>query len=80
MGAKMRGREGDCLLDEAGKADEDDGPLVYTIPEAGRMAEIGHNAAYRAAARGEIPTISFGHLKRVPGKRWRKMLAGESAG
>jgi hypothetical protein len=38
---------------------------------------LSKNAAYRAAERGEIPTLRFGHLLRVPGKKWRRMLNGE---
>jgi hypothetical protein len=58
---------------------EEGEPLTYSVPEAGKMVNppLSKNAAYRAADRGEIPTLRFGHLLRVPGKRWRKMLAGE---
>ena len=56
-----------------------DGPLTYSVPQAGKMLEppLSKNAAYAAAARGEIPTLRFGHLLRVPGKKWRRMLAGD---
>ena len=33
-----------------------------TVPEAGRKLELSRNAAYEAAARGEIPTIRIGKL------------------
>jgi hypothetical protein len=65
-----------------GPTDAEEGePLTYSVPEAGKMVNppLSKNAAYRAADRGEIPTLRFGHLLRVPGKRWRKMLAGEVA-
>jgi hypothetical protein len=65
-----------------GVSDQGEGePLTYSVPEAGQMLRppLGKNAAYRAAERGEIPTLRFGHLLRVPGKRWRRMLAGEDA-
>jgi hypothetical protein len=40
---------------------------TISIPEAGRRYfGIGHNASYDAAARGEIPFIKVGRLKRVP--------------
>ncbi|MGE3992293.1 helix-turn-helix domain-containing protein, partial [Pseudorhodoplanes sp.] len=39
---------------------------VYDIPEAGRMLGLSRNAAYAAAARGEIPIIEIGRLKKVP--------------
>lgn len=40
--------------------------LVYDVPEAGRLLGMGRNKAYAAAAAGEIPTIRFGKLLRVP--------------
>jgi hypothetical protein len=56
---------------------QDDFPLTISVPEAGREAGMGKNAAYRAADRGEIPTLRFGKLRRVPVAFWRKKLAGE---
>ena len=46
------------------------GPLTYSVPVAGKMLDppLSKNAAYRAAERGEIPTLRFGHLLRVPGR------------
>ena len=44
-------------------------PLVrrtITIEEAGAQLGISRNAAYAAARRGEIPTISMGRRKLVP--------------
>ena len=56
-------------------------PLTLSVPEAGqRYFGIGRNASYRAADRGEIPTIQIGGLRRVPVVRMEKMLTGESAG
>ena len=52
-------------------------PWTISVPEAGREAGMSKNAAYAAADRGEIPTIRFGRLRRVPVVRWRKILAGE---
>jgi excisionase family DNA binding protein len=40
--------------------------LVYDVPEAGRILGLNRNKAYAAAAAGEIPTIRFGKLLRVP--------------
>jgi excisionase family DNA binding protein len=52
--------------------------LTLSVPEAGqRYLGIGRNAAYRAAERGEIPTIKVGALLRVPVIRMEKMLSGE---
>ena len=40
---------------------------MISVPEAGKIYyEIGRNAAYEAAARGEIPTIKIGKKLRVP--------------
>jgi hypothetical protein len=71
--------KGDLLEPEENEEDEKDEPLTYSVPGAGQMLNppLGKNAAYEAAARGEIPTLRFGHLLRVPGKKWRRMLAGE---
>jgi len=51
--------------------------LTCSIPEAGAMAGLGRNGSYDAARRNEIPTISFGKLKRVPLKKWKRILSGE---
>jgi hypothetical protein len=43
------------------------GRLTLTVPEAGRIIYgIGRDAAYAAAARGEIPVRSVGRTLRVP--------------
>jgi hypothetical protein len=42
-------------------------PKTLTVPEAGRRYfDLGRNASYEAARRGEIPTIRIGRLLRVP--------------
>lgn len=52
-------------------------PRTLSVPEAGkRYYGIGRNAAYRAAARGDIPTIRVGGLLRVPVVRMEKKLQG----
>jgi hypothetical protein len=44
-----------------------DEPKTLTVPEAGRRYfDLGRNASYEAAKRGEIPTIRIGRLLRVP--------------
>jgi len=41
--------------------------LTIFVPEAGRRYfGLSRNGSYAAAARGEIPTIGIGRLKRVP--------------
>jgi hypothetical protein len=40
---------------------------TLTVPEAGRRYfDLGRNASYEAARRGDIPTIRIGRLLRVP--------------
>ena len=42
-------------------------PKTMTVPQAGRTYyDLGRNASYEAARRGEIPTIKVGRLLRVP--------------
>jgi hypothetical protein len=44
-----------------------DEPKTLTVPEAGRVYfDLGRNASYEAARRGDIPTIRIGKLLRVP--------------
>ncbi|EKS28231.1 helix-turn-helix domain-containing protein [Afipia felis] len=47
---------------------------AYTVPEAGAMIGLNKNASYAAAARGEIPTIRFGKLLKVPKAAWDKKI------
>jgi hypothetical protein len=54
---------------------DDEQELTFSVPEAGAMADLGRNASYRAAKRGEIPTIRLGGKRRVPATRWRRILA-----
>ena len=45
----------------------DDKPLTMTVPEAGKKYfGLSRDGSYRAAERGEIPTIRIGRLLRVP--------------
>lgn len=48
--------------------------LVYSVPEAGRLLGLSRNAAYEAARRGEIPTLRFGRLLRVPKIPFHRMV------
>jgi excisionase family DNA binding protein len=65
-------------LDMARTKGTPDERVVYDVPEAGRKLGMGRNAAYEAAARGEIPTIRIGKLLRVPKVAFDRML--EQAG
>ena len=50
--------------------------LTISVPEAGRRYfDIGRTASYKAAARGEIPTIRIGSRLRCPICLLDKMLA-----
>jgi hypothetical protein len=53
---------------------QDEKPRVFSIPTAGAMAGLGRNASYAAAARGEMPLIKFGKLKKVLATPWLRML------
>jgi hypothetical protein len=43
-------------------------------PDTGRALRLGRNSTYSAAEKGDIETISFGRLKRVPTSWLRKKL------
>jgi hypothetical protein len=52
------------------------GSKTLSVPEAGSIYfDLGRNASYAAAARGEIPTIKIGARLRVPIVRLEQMLA-----
>jgi hypothetical protein len=56
-------------------------PLTMSVPEAGKKYfGLSKNGSYDAAARGEIPTIKIGKLRRVPVRAMERMLdeAGKS--
>jgi hypothetical protein len=57
-------------------------PLTLSVPEAGkRYFGMSRNASYDAAARGDIPVVKIGKLKRVPVRALERMLdaAGSKA-
>ncbi len=55
----------------------EDLPPTVTVPEAGRICGIGRNAAYRAAAAGQLPTIRIGRRLLVPTAQLLRMLGVE---
>jgi hypothetical protein len=57
----------------------DEEPLVLDIPVAGKLADMGRSASYAAAISGDMPTITIGGRKKVPGKLWRAILNGETS-
>jgi hypothetical protein len=46
-------------------------------PDTGQALHLGQNSTYSAAERGEIETIPFGRLRRVPTAWLRKKLGLE---
>jgi hypothetical protein len=47
-----------------------------SVPDAGRLYyDLGRNASYEAARRGDIPTIRIGRLLRVPVVAMERRLA-----
>jgi excisionase family DNA binding protein len=58
---------------------DDNKPLTMTVPEAGKKYfGLSRDSSYRAAERGDIPTIRIGRLLRVPVRVLERML--DSAG
>jgi hypothetical protein len=54
---------------------KDDTPITISVPEAGqRYFGLCRNAAYEAAARGDLATIRIGRLLRVPVRALERML------
>jgi hypothetical protein len=54
---------------------EDAAPLTLSVPAAGaRYFGLSRNAAYDAAARGDLPTVKIGRLLRVPVRALERML------
>jgi excisionase family DNA binding protein len=50
---------------------------TLTIPEAAKLLGIGRSAAYEAARRGDLPTLSFGRRRVVPSAVLEQMLKFE---
>jgi excisionase family DNA binding protein len=53
---------------------QENAPLTITVPEAGDRLGLSRNTAYAAAKAGQLPTIKFGKLLRVPVRALEKML------
>jgi hypothetical protein len=54
-------------------------PYTLSVPEAGKKYfQLSRNAAYAAAARGDIPVVRIGKLLRVPVKALEQMLEAAS--
>jgi excisionase family DNA binding protein len=54
---------------------DDNEPLTISVPEAGKKYfGLSRDSSYRAAERGEIPTIRIGRLLRVPVRALERIL------
>jgi excisionase family DNA binding protein len=49
-------------------------PPTITVEQAARLLGLSRSAAYRAAATGQLPTLSFGRRLIVPTFRLMEML------
>ena len=49
-------------------------PPTLSVEEAGRLCGISRNAAYRAAHRGELPSLRLGRCIRIPTARLLELL------
>lgn len=54
-----------------------DAPATLTVEQAGQLLGLSRSSAYRAAARGELPTLRFGRRLLVPTGRLFTMLGLE---
>jgi hypothetical protein len=55
---------------------ENEGPKTISVPQAGkRYFDLGKNASYEAARRGELPVIRIGGRLRVSVVALEQMLA-----
>lgn len=59
--------------------DVDELPSLMSVEDAGEILGLSRSAAYRAASRGEVPTLRFGRNLKVP--KWRLLaLLGHHVG
>jgi excisionase family DNA binding protein len=49
-------------------------PVTITVEEAAALVGMSRSAAYRAAARGQLPTVRLGRRLRVPTAKFLSML------
>ncbi len=54
-------------------------PATITVEEAGELLGISRRSAYRAASRGELPTLRLGRRLVVPTTKLLAMLGVEEA-
>ena len=53
--------------------------LVYTVPEAGALLNLGRSASYEAVRRKEIPVLVLGRRLVVPKAALMRLLEGAGA-
>jgi hypothetical protein len=53
--------------------------LVYDVPEAGKKVGLNRGQAYAAAKKGELPTVRFGRLLKVPKKAFHEKFGEPNA-
>ena len=58
----------------------DENVVLPLWPETGRLLHLGRGATYAAVERGEIETVDFGRLKRVPTAWLRRRLGLDEPG
>lgn len=49
-------------------------PPTISVEQAAKLLGVSRSAAYRAAANGQLPTVSFGRRLLVPTSRLLEML------
>jgi excisionase family DNA binding protein len=49
-------------------------PLLLSVMEAARMANIGRSSAYSLCRNGEWPTVRIGRIVRVPVKKLEEWI------
>ena len=53
--------------------------LTVSVPQAGRLLGLGRDSAYRAAERGDIPTLRIGRRLVVPVPELLRMCGATDA-
>jgi len=67
-------REGDVTSRPAPRGEAE----TLSVTEAAALLGIGRDLAYRAAARGEIPTVRIGRRLLIPRHQLTRMLRGDT--
>ena len=62
------------------RIDDLSGLATVSVPTAGRLLSLGRDAAYAAAARGEIPTLRLGRRLVVPVPRLLALIGANPEG